>query len=30
MTREEIKILLPVIVAYAEGKEIELKDRDGN
>lgn len=30
MTREEIKILLPVIMAYAEGKEIELKDRDGN
>lgn len=30
MTREEIKILLPVIKAYAEGKEIELKDLDGN
>lgn len=30
MTREEIKILLPVITAYAEGKEIELKDPDGN
>lgn len=30
MTREEIKILLPVIKAYAEGKEIELKDFDGN
>lgn len=30
MTREEIKILLPVIKAYAEGKEIELKDPEGN
>lgn len=30
MTREEIKILLPVITAYAEGKEIELEDSDGN
>lgn len=30
MTREEIKTLLPVIMAYAEGKEIELSDTDGN
>lgn len=29
MTREEIKTLLPVIIAYAEGKEIELKDCNG-
>lgn len=30
MTREETKTLLPVIMAYAEGKEIELSDTDGN
>lgn len=30
MTREEAKKLLPIITAYAEGKEIELEDTDGN
>ncbi len=30
MTREEVKELLPVITAYAEGKEIELQGVDGN
>lgn len=30
MTREEAKKLLPIITAYAEGKEIELEDNDGN
>ena len=30
MTREEAKDFLPIIKAYAEGKEIEYKDRFTN
>lgn len=29
MTREEVKELLPIIQAFAEGKEIEIKPKEG-